>query len=486
MAAIGLPNTLLKDLRDVFAECKEFENNDRLMSVFAVGQLESFRRNLPIQNTSTLTGRVQDCLNYLLEERIKGGPYAIQIFVRTLRDKYAPENDLHDRLNVLYEAINKEVPVSFATPDQHGDSESSAEVQKSLATLAQKIANTFDEESIESIIFEIELDSEEVRGHSSLGKSQELVAMCCRQSLIPKLLATCQTHDRSFNWTETKALAQARKSADRATTQIGVLTRLIFNSFNNDEFQILCFDLDVDQDTLIGGSRYNQIRTLVSALKGVGQLNHLIKYCTRKRPEERWPKRIPSVASKTNKHLLSERQIFRQALRETLCQRFSLTDLRELCFLAGAIPNFFVEAPATPKSLFAAELINHFESEGLMGGLIAEIIRLRPDADWQTNVSQPSRSDLKSGGISPERQYLIQLYTYLIEGFRFHDLINISLQLNLDYRFFDQKDAETKTIFALRLIWYCHQQNKLPRLVDLAHKINPNAKLTEAFFLAHS
>ncbi len=72
----------------------------------------------------------------------------------------------------------------------------------------------------------------------------------------------------------------------------------------------------------------------------------------------------------------------RAKLREFISERFSLDELKTLCFDLGLD---YEEFPHATKSEFSRELIVYFQRHNKMGCLVAELIRQRPD-EWLTKL----------------------------------------------------------------------------------------------------
>lgn len=72
----------------------------------------------------------------------------------------------------------------------------------------------------------------------------------------------------------------------------------------------------------------------------------------------------------------------RAQLREFLSERFSLDEMKTLCFDLGLD---YEEFPHATKSEFSRELIVYFQRHNKMGCLVAELIQQRPD-EWLTGL----------------------------------------------------------------------------------------------------
>jgi len=94
-----LLHNLLVRCRDTFLKCHEFSNYDTLHAVFIRPELSAFRFGLRrADNSSDL---VDFFLEYIIELKLRGGYPVLPIFLTTLRDRYPPENELHNELDSL-------------------------------------------------------------------------------------------------------------------------------------------------------------------------------------------------------------------------------------------------------------------------------------------------------------------------------------------------------------------------------------------------
>lgn len=75
------------------------------------------------------------------------------------------------------------------------------------------------------------------------------------------------------------------------------LRMIIDSQFNKEELRILCFDLGVDYDNLIGESKAAKIVDLLSYLERSGEVHKAIEALTCSRPDIQWPEVIgePSI-----------------------------------------------------------------------------------------------------------------------------------------------------------------------------------------------
>jgi hypothetical protein len=65
--------------------------------------------------------------------------------------------------------------------------------------------------------------------------------------------------------------------------------RLIDTHFNNEELRTLCFDLEVDYESLGGEGKMGKIRELIAHMKRFHRIEELLKYLRTERPNVSWP-----------------------------------------------------------------------------------------------------------------------------------------------------------------------------------------------------
>lgn len=78
-----------------------------------------------------------------------------------------------------------------------------------------------------------------------------------------------------------------QQPADTAVNK-QALRRLIDAHFNDPEINTLCFDLDVDYESLPGQGKSARIAELILAFNRMGRLPELMEYCRRERPKAPW------------------------------------------------------------------------------------------------------------------------------------------------------------------------------------------------------
>lgn len=113
----GLPLELYGDCRNTFLRCREFESYQALRAVFVTKDLSPFRIGLP--SAGSPTGLVDRCLEHLLRSRLKGNRPVLPVFIATLRDRYHPNNALHDDLDDLCQDVQSAMNQSDTQRPRH-------------------------------------------------------------------------------------------------------------------------------------------------------------------------------------------------------------------------------------------------------------------------------------------------------------------------------------------------------------------------------
>jgi len=107
----GLSTTFIPLIRSVLLRCREFENYRALRAVFVTDDLRPFR--IGLREADNPGALVDMNLEYLLEQRLKGGRPVFPIFVAALRDHYeqgdAMREDLEDLLSQVQAAMSRSV-----------------------------------------------------------------------------------------------------------------------------------------------------------------------------------------------------------------------------------------------------------------------------------------------------------------------------------------------------------------------------------------
>lgn len=95
----GIPSSLYQRCRKILLECSEFDSDDSLRAVFITDELYPFRNRLP--SAADKSARVDACLDFLVDRRLRGDQPVLPRFLAALRDRYQPGDALHDELAAL-------------------------------------------------------------------------------------------------------------------------------------------------------------------------------------------------------------------------------------------------------------------------------------------------------------------------------------------------------------------------------------------------
>ena len=62
----------------------------------------------------------------------------------------------------------------------------------------------------------------------------------------------------------------------------------MYNAFTRSELRDVCFDMDVDYESLSGDTKGDDVRELIALCERSGQINELITMCSRRRSNVSW------------------------------------------------------------------------------------------------------------------------------------------------------------------------------------------------------
>lgn len=105
MAKLDLSSRVLRDCREIFLKCDEFDTDDRLKAVFiTTPELEPFAHRLPLAARSKAE-RVEQCIGYLHDQHISDGRPVLLLFIGSLFEKYDPQDIRHTHLSELKQEV---------------------------------------------------------------------------------------------------------------------------------------------------------------------------------------------------------------------------------------------------------------------------------------------------------------------------------------------------------------------------------------------
>lgn len=101
----GLPSDLYHRCRDTLLKCSEFDSDAQLRRVFLTAELYPFRNRLP--SAANKSARVDACLDFLVDRQVRGDQPVLPLFLAALRDRYEPNDAVHNSLVELVEETDK-------------------------------------------------------------------------------------------------------------------------------------------------------------------------------------------------------------------------------------------------------------------------------------------------------------------------------------------------------------------------------------------
>jgi hypothetical protein len=99
----GLTLELYLQCRRVLLQCDEFKSDELLRAVFVTSELQGFRTGLP--SSTSISGRVDQCIDYLQRKRLTNGQPALMSFMALLCDRQDSGDSLKDQLTEAYNAL---------------------------------------------------------------------------------------------------------------------------------------------------------------------------------------------------------------------------------------------------------------------------------------------------------------------------------------------------------------------------------------------
>ena len=114
----GIQSHLITPLREVLADCEQFETNRGLRNLFTDARIKPWRDNLP--QADTLLGRVEGVISYLHNKKHRNGSNALVLMLLVLTDTIDQQDNRHERLQTLASELAQTIlmPVSTGTSVQ--------------------------------------------------------------------------------------------------------------------------------------------------------------------------------------------------------------------------------------------------------------------------------------------------------------------------------------------------------------------------------
>ena len=113
----ALPSDIYRLCRKVLLDCREFESYRALRAVFVTDELRPFR--IGLREADNPVALIDLNLEYLLEQRLKGGQSVFPIFLAALRDRYEPGDALREELGGLIARMQAIMPPPSGKPAEY-------------------------------------------------------------------------------------------------------------------------------------------------------------------------------------------------------------------------------------------------------------------------------------------------------------------------------------------------------------------------------
>ena len=186
----GLSQGLYQRCRDALLQCREFDTTASLYAVFVSEELHRFRSGLP--EAASRSGRVDQCLDYLLPQHLSGGLPVLPLFLAALRDRYQPGDALRDELEALTEAVRLALSPaeSGLSPRSSRSPASQAQPEWDTSAIRDLLTAAFSDEELEFVCYDCfrSVYEQFTGGMSRRQKVQRLIEHCERSRSLDELL----------------------------------------------------------------------------------------------------------------------------------------------------------------------------------------------------------------------------------------------------------------------------------------------------------
>jgi AAA+ ATPase superfamily predicted ATPase len=196
----------------------------------------------------------------------------------------------HQRLDELMNDLQRQRPhVSWPAED-------SGEARRvSLTKLHELLVRHFDQEELRSLLFDLGVDFDALRGEGKAAKARELILYLERRGRLNDLVNKLQRLRPNVSWEMDDSKSPRDAVAGDAITP-GVesrtfyaeLHRRLVANFDEDELRTLAFNLGIDYDMLVGKEILDKARELVTYMERRDRLDELIEACRQLRPHVEW------------------------------------------------------------------------------------------------------------------------------------------------------------------------------------------------------
>ena len=111
----GIPANLYRRLREVLRDCKEFQSDQRLQTVFVVNELSPFRDRLP--QAEAMDERIARVIDYLVNQFLLDGRAVLPVFLIALSEHYDLDDVQYTKLRTLAAELERQIEKINTQPD---------------------------------------------------------------------------------------------------------------------------------------------------------------------------------------------------------------------------------------------------------------------------------------------------------------------------------------------------------------------------------
>lgn len=141
--------------------------------------------------------------------------------------------------------------------------------------LRQMINNNFNLDELQMLCFDLNIAYDDLQGKSKPEKIRELIIYCERRELLPELVRLCQELRPNADWPVFETAVSQPEPAEPAYN-LRELSQIIDKLFDLQELKMLCFDLAIDYDELLGKSKREKIYELINYCERRDRLSELV------------------------------------------------------------------------------------------------------------------------------------------------------------------------------------------------------------------
>lgn len=354
--------------------------------------------------------------------------------------------------------------------------------------LYEALAEHFTLTDLQDLCFRLQTDYDALTGEGRRGKLVDLVGLMQRRGRLQELALAILDARPTVNF------AYRQKEATPPTSVVPIdsttLRQWLDDYFNLEEIRLLCFELEIDFESLPGNTKRAQIASLIEYAARQDRLAALQAYILRQRPSlTPTPQATP------------EPQIDPVALYRLLAETFTLNDLQELTLKLNV---WYDDLAGDKLNQKARELVLYMQRHGRLPELLSAMQAVQLPAAPKTpanveigeeyvtigGVRVPIRPERGSASAAPkdigvEEEYVLfgnthlphqdavdRLTPVLTEAFSSDDLRTLAFELGVDYENLTRTTLETE---AASLVDEIQRQGRLTELIDLVETRRPSA-----------